>query len=104
MQTNSTSGIAPVGRMFWMLIGPALLFVLGFGIALGERGWFTLKDIVFLVVLVGMILGRLAEFRGGDPRTAAGEAATQAHFRRYSVIVILGGLGVWTGANLIANQ
>lgn len=104
METNSTSGLAPVGRLFWMLIGPAILFVLGFGIDLGGGGWFTIKDIVFLATLAGLILGRKAEFRGGDPRTVVGEPATPAHFRRFSVLVLLGGVGAWAVANLVASR
>jgi hypothetical protein len=62
--------------MFWMMIGPAILFLLSLGIARDGGGWFTPKDIAFLVILGGLILGRLAEFRGGDPRTADGGRRT----------------------------
>jgi hypothetical protein len=90
--------------MFWMMIGPALLFLLAVAIGREGGGWLTPQDIAFFAVLCGMILGRLLEFRGGDPRTADGQPATKAHLRRYAAAVLAIGLGVWTAANLIAND
>lgn len=103
MESNSTSGYALLGRLFWMFIGPAILFLLAIGMVRDGGGWFTAKDIAFLVVLGGLILGRLVEFREGDPRTATGEPATQSHFRRYSAGVLVIGLGAWMVVNLVRN-
>lgn len=87
-----------------MMIGPAILFLLTIGIARDGGGWFTLKDIAFLAVLAGVILGRFVEFRGGDPRTATGDPATHEHLRRYVVLTLAIGFAVWTVANLIGNH
>ncbi|MGQ0634828.1 MAG: hypothetical protein ACT4QC_09475 [Planctomycetaceae bacterium] len=100
---QSTSGLAPLGRLFWMMIGPAILFLLALAISRDGGGWFTAKDIGFLAALAGIVLGRFIEFRGGDPRTADGQPATQSHFRRYAALVVSIGLGVWAAANLIGN-
>jgi hypothetical protein len=81
MSPNSTSGLAPLGRIFWMMVGPASLFLLAIAIARDPSGWFTPRDFAFLFVLAAMIAARLLEFRG-DPHTASGEPATPAHFRR----------------------
>lgn len=104
MNSNSTSGFAPLGRLFWMMLGPAFLFLLALTTARDADGWFATKDILFLMVLGGIILGRLVEFRGGDPRTADGERATNSHFNRYVVVSLLVGLGVYTVANVIGNR
>jgi hypothetical protein len=101
---DSSSGLAPVGRLFWMMVGPAILFLLALTIARDGGGWFTAKDVAFLAVLGGMIFGRFLEFRGGDPRTADGMPATPAQLRRYAVAILAIGLTVWGGANLIGNQ
>lgn len=98
------SGITPFGRVFWMMIGPAILFLLALTIARQGGGWFTPKDIGFLLVLAGMVVGRFVEFRGGDPRTADGEPATPGHLRRYIATIIPIGLGIWAVANLIGNR
>lgn len=90
--------------MFWIMLGPGILFLLGLSIARGGGGWFTLKDIAFVAVLAGLVLGRFVEFRGGDPRTATGEPATREHLRRYIVLILTIGLGVWIVANLIGNH
>jgi hypothetical protein len=42
-----------------------------------------------------MLLGRWAEFRGGDPRTATGEPATRQDLRRYTLLASVLGLAVW---------
>lgn len=87
-----------------MMIGPAILFLLALTIARDSSGWFTRKDIAFLAVLGGMILGRFLEFRGGDPRTADGQPATREHLRRYALAILPIGLAVWAVANLIGNR
>lgn len=87
-----------------MMIGPSILFLLAIGIARDAGGWLTLKDIAFLVILGGVILGRYVEFRGGDPRTATGEPATRNQWRRYVVVTMTIGIGMYVVANLIGNH
>lgn len=87
-----------------MMLGPAILFLLAISIARDGGGWFTLKDIAFLAVLGGLVLGRIVEFRGGDPRTAGGEPATREHLHRYSMVILATGFSVWTVVNLIGNR
>lgn len=87
-----------------MMVGPAIQFLLAIIIARNGGGWFTPVDILFLAVLGGIILGRVVEFRGGDPRTATGEPATRAHLRRYGILVLTVGLGIWIVANVIGNH
>lgn len=104
MQSNPSSGYATLGRLFWMMIGPAILFLLALTIARDGGGWFTPKDIAFLAVLGGLILGRFVEFRGGGSLTAMGEPATREHLRRYVVLILAIGFAVWTVVNLIGNH
>ncbi len=87
-----------------MMIGPAILFLLAISIARDGGGWFTLKDVAFLIVLLGMILGRIMEFHGGTPRTAEGEPATREHLRRYTIVILASGFAVWAVVNLIGNR
>ena len=51
-----------------------------------------------------MLIGRLIEFRYGQPMTATGEPATAAHLRRYVLWSQVLGLGIWVAAKLVANQ
>ncbi len=101
---RNDSQAALFGRIFWMMIGPALLLVSAAVIINSPRtGWHTGADIVFLVVLAGMILGRWLEHRGGDPRNAMGEPAAPGELGRYILVVFVAGATVWVLANLISN-
>ena len=89
-------------RMTWVLVGPALLLVTAIGIV-QVRGWFTLWDISFLIVLGMTLAARWIEQRSGHGRTASGELATPAQFNHYMLAVCIGGLAVWLAVNVFAN-
>jgi hypothetical protein len=92
-----------VGRLTWMLIGPAALFLTGLAVVRGS-GWLTWPDLAYMAALGVTILGRWVEYLAGDPRTADGEPATAAHVRRYSLAAVVIGLGVWAALNVWANH
>lgn len=91
-------------RVFWMMLGPLLITVALFNIVMGGNGWFTLADIVFLVLLGGIVLSRWLEFQGGNPQTADGQPATPAQLHRYMLIATIVGLSVWIVANFLGNH
>jgi hypothetical protein len=99
-----TSGAAVLGRVFWMLLGPALLLVLTVVIISQWSGWVTGTDVAYFIILGLMVLGRWLEFRSGTPLTATGEPATPAHLRRFIIGVLVGGTAVWVAANLLGQQ
>jgi hypothetical protein len=105
METNrDISASAFVGRIFWMMAGPLCLALLAFHIIQSAAGWATWADLAYLTVLVGIMVARWVEYRGGSPRTAEGQPATWGHLRRYVAAVIPFGLGVWVMANVIGNH
>src|SRR5690242_9164050 len=77
----ATPASASFGRLTWMLLGPFAL-VLSTFVIFKEKSWFGVGDIAYFGVLGAMLLGRWAEFRGGQAHTADGEPATKAHLRR----------------------
>jgi len=91
-------------RLFWMLLGPVFLAISLYHIATAGTGWATFADLLYFIILGGMILGRWVEFRGGNPRTTTGEPATPADLRRYVLAVAVGGPVCWVLANLIGNH
>jgi hypothetical protein len=105
MTTHTTSSFPAVaGRLFWIFIGPFALAVCAFGIAGQRDGWLSPSDLIYVVVLAGMFIGRWIEFRMGTPLTATGEPATADDLRRYAQGLALLGLGIWVIANLIGNR
>jgi hypothetical protein len=103
MEKQSTHPVtALVGRLAWMLLGPAALFMSAMAIARRD-GWLTAPDVTFMAALGIMVLGRWAEYWAGDARTADWEPVTPAHLRRYTVVVLVGGAGIWAAINLWVN-
>lgn len=92
-----------LARVFWIMLGPAVLFLLAIAVVQNPGGWFTVPDLAFLTVLSLTLLARQLEFRGGHPRTATGEPATAADLKRYSRFALSLGLGTWVLANLVSN-
>ena len=103
MTPKSTSGPAFLGRLFWLMVGPAILFLIAVKIIVNGSGWSSRKSIAFLLVLPSLILGRLLEFRGGDPRTADDKPASQQHLRRYAVLSLIIGTVLWAIVNFVGT-
>lgn len=95
---------AVLGRLTWMIVGPFALAILGIGITERRDGWFSPVDLLYLIVLGGMVLGRWTEFRYSQARSATGEPTTVAHLRRYTLVLGILGFSIWVAANLVGNQ
>jgi hypothetical protein len=104
---HSESGATPLssalGRLFWMLLGPFSLAIAAFRILSSGEGWGTGADLVYLLIVAAMILGRSLEFRGGNPLTAEGTPATQDHLRRYIRTLICIAVVVWVFVRVVGN-
>jgi hypothetical protein len=98
-----TSGSLMVARSYWMMFGPALLFILAFQITRGDNGWFSTVDGVFLIGLGAILFARWFEFHKGAPLDSYGEPAKPGDLGRFVVRALFIGLGVWIVAKLIGN-
>jgi len=101
---SATSLRAFFGRLSWMLVGPLTLAVCALVITQRRDGWLTPLNLFYFVILGGMLLGRWAEFRYGQPMTATGEPASIDHLRRYAIGVGMLGLAIWVVANVVGNS
>ncbi len=95
---KSNSELAGFARMFWMLIGPAILLLLALSISNRDSGWFTPYDVAYLCVLGLVLLARWYEFRE-NPTTGGGEPATSADLRKFLIGATAIGLGSWCAAH-----
>jgi hypothetical protein len=99
----TTSMIPAFGRLFWMMVGPLALVLTTYFIVTSGSGWTTTINVLFFVILGGMIFGKWLEFRGGSPETSTGEPATTADLRRYILVAVIAGPIVWVIANILGN-
>lgn len=104
VDSRITPLIAVLGRLFWMMVGPMALILTIYFIVTSGTGWRTVADLLYFIILGGMILGKWLEFRGGSPQTTSGDPATPADLRRYILMVVILGPVVWVLANLVGNH
>ncbi len=93
-----------IARTVWIMFGPLFLLVCAGKIVTTDDGWLGFTDIAYLAGLAVIILARGFEFYKGDPRTSTGEPATKDDLRRYVLLTILLGIGIWILANLVGNH
>ena len=96
MATNTrNSAVVALARLFWMLAGPAVLFVLAYYVAHHDAGWADPASIAFLVVLVGVIIARRL-----DSENSYGDPTTPAEIRTFTTEALVVGIVGWVIANL----
>lgn len=86
---NVVAGV--VARLYWLVVGHAMLAILGMNIWKSGGEWGTFTDIAFLANLGGLVAVRYLDIARLGGTTAQGDPATMAHWRRYSAIA----LAVW---------
>lgn len=98
-----SSGVALLGRLMWMILGPILALFITYGVVT-HGGWFTPRDAAFAIIVAMMVGGRWVEQRSGSALTATGKPATVEHFRRYVRVLLPLAAGVWVVANVLGNH
>jgi hypothetical protein len=59
-------------------------------------------DAAYVAVIAGMLFLRYVDIRYLNGRTASGQAATMAHWRRYAVILTVIAAALWALAHALA--
>jgi hypothetical protein len=88
-------GLSLLLRLFWIAIGNFILFFIAFGIYDSEEKGLGLKDAIYWVVVMLLILTRYTDIRYLGGLTAQGTPASMTHWYRYAVgLPICAGL-IW---------
>lgn len=90
------SGLSVLARIFWMMAGPAILFLSAYMTYTTHKGWLSPASITYLVVLAAVVAARSL-----DPQTADGDPSTATDLQRFAGKTIVGGLVVWAVANYL---
>lgn len=97
VEYQSLAGCLP--RLVWMGVGNIGLIVAALAIS-KSAGW-TVADLLFWLVVAGLIGTRYVDIVRCQGMTADGQPATLAHFRRYAIVLLVIALVLWTAARAL---
>ncbi len=89
-------------RLFWMGIGNIILFFCLTYIFHNRVHGLILVDLGYWLTVVAMVAVRWVDIRSYHGDTVTGEPATLSHWRRYTVLLVVGALIVWIIIHLLA--
>jgi hypothetical protein len=101
-QTNNAqeSGLGILLRIFWMMIGNVILFLFLVGIYESEKRALSLKDGIYWVIVILLIIIRYLDIKYLGGSTARGFPASMSHWYRYVAgLIICAGL-LWGLAHI----
>lgn len=85
-------------RVYWMLLGNVLVFLLAYGIAM--RGvYLTRIDLAYWLAAASLPLVKFIDIRFMRGTTADGAPATMSHWRRYTLMVMVITFTLWLAAH-----
>jgi hypothetical protein len=92
-----------VVHVFWMLLGPALLFAILYGNTTEDKSWFSGTDMAFFSILALVVLARWVDQRSGQCTLTDGQISTWKDFRRFIYVFVPSTLLIWAATNIIGN-
>lgn len=103
--TDSPSGglAGLLARLYWMIVGSALLALLAYSIAFQEGTALSRNDLAFWVVVATMAAVRWVDVRFLAGQTTEGAPATLTDWRRYVIGLVVVAVGVWLAAHATAH-
>ena len=91
-------------RLFWMILGHALLAFCTISILRGGSRLPSLEDAVYWAVVACLLAARFVDIQYFQGRTADGDAASMADWRSYALRVSIAYAGLWLVAHVIGNS
>ncbi len=92
---NHSSILSFILRLFWMLLGNAILFVSMLLIFQSTDGKFHIVDTVFWVTTASLVIARYLDIKFYNGHTATGEPADMSHWRGYTIILLVCSAVLW---------
>ena len=88
-------------RVFWALVGNAVLFFAAISIFLHKGGMFHTADAVFWGTVVALVLARYLDIKLYSGLTVTGLPASMTHWRKYTVILLICSAAIWIFSHII---
>ncbi len=89
-------------RLFWMLVGNAILLFCILGIAQHRSSMLSIADVFYWAIVSSLLAARYIDIRHLGGTTADGDPATLAHWRRYAMVLGVVSMMLWLGAHVAA--
>ena len=90
-----------IARLFWMLVGNVILFFLTIFILLNQGKMFNDADVVFWITVAVLVPTRYFDIKLLDSLTATGRPASMAHWRKYTIFLLICSTAVWVLSHAI---
>jgi hypothetical protein len=89
-------------RIFWMLVGNAVLLFCAYGIAQHRSSVLSIADAFYWTLVASLLAARYVDIRYLHGTTAEGSPATLSHWRRYATVLGVVSTSLWLGAHAVA--
>ena len=101
-QANSAqeSGLGMLVRIFWMMFGNLILILLLVGIFYSEKRSLSLKDYIYWVIVILLIITRYVDIKYLGGLTAKGSPASISVWYRYAIVLVIGSGSLWGLAHI----
>ena len=88
-------------RVFWILLGNAILFLAAIFIFRHKGETFHTADIIFWGTAVTLIFVRYLDIKFYNGLTATGQPASMVHWRKYAILLLICSTLIWVLAHII---
>lgn len=88
-------------RVFWVLLGNAILLISAIFIIQDENWKFHASDVVFWVTVAALLLARYLDIKFYGDSTSEGRPASMSHWRKYAAVLLIISTAVWVLAHVI---
>lgn len=100
---TSSSGTGVLLRLYWLILGNALLFFVLVFIFERHPKLPSLLDVAFVATMASLLIVRYIDIRFFDGQTGEGKPATMQDWRGYGILVGAVGTGGWLLARGLAH-
>jgi hypothetical protein len=90
-----SSGAGCLTRLYWMFLGVALLALVAAFLLQKNPKFPSFLDVGYLFAVASLVFVRYIDIRYLKGETGEGAPATMNHWRKYSMFLVIGSLGVW---------
>jgi len=97
---SSVAGV--MSRLWWMLLGNALLAFSIIFIVQRSEGFFHTADVVFWAAVASLVLIRYVDVRFLGGQTATGAPASGRHWIKYTALLLVCSVLLWAVAHAAA--